>query len=205
MVNYEVLITFLGASMLLTIMPGPDILYVLTQSISNGKKYGIATTLGLVSGIIVHTTLVAFGVSAIIQQSELLYSSIKILGAMYLFYLAYLSWKSDEQLEISESVQQKKYIALFKQGFLMNVLNPKVTLFFLAFFPGFLFSTEMSSVLQFYILGLIFQVQAFIIFGLVALLAGSISVFLMKNSKLNSTIKWAKVLIFIVIGVAILW
>mgnify|MGYP000957539155 FL=1 len=80
----EILISFIAASMLLTITPGPDIIYVLVQSITNGKKYGIATALGLVSGIIIHTTLVAFGVSAIIKQSEYIFFGIKLFGAIYL-------------------------------------------------------------------------------------------------------------------------
>jgi len=80
--------------MLLTIMPGPDIIYVLVQSITNGKKYGIATSLGLVTGIIIHTTLVAFGVSAIIKQSENLFFTIKLFGALYLLFLAYQTFQS---------------------------------------------------------------------------------------------------------------
>ena len=86
--NYEILLSFIGASMLLTIMPGPDIIYVLVQSMTNGKKYGIATSLGLVSGIIIHTTLVAFGVSALLKQSENIFFAIKLFGAIYLLYLA---------------------------------------------------------------------------------------------------------------------
>jgi len=92
--------------MLLTIMPGPDIIYVLVQSVTNGKKYGLATSLGLVSGIIVHTTLVAFGVSAIIKQSDNLFFSIKLFGAFYLFYLAYQTFKSNEELLLN--TRQKK-------------------------------------------------------------------------------------------------
>lgn len=205
MVNYEIILTFLGASMLLTIMPGPDILYVLTQSISNGKKYGIATTIGLVSGIFVHTSLVAFGISVIIKQSAYLYLFIKIAGALYLFYLAYLSYKSDDKIQLQPNTTQKKLWNLVKQGFLMNVLNPKVTLFFMAFFPGFLYSATQNTVIQFYILGFIFQFQAFIIFGLVAILAGNITRVLDKNPKTENYIKWAKVFIFIGIGIAILW
>lgn len=205
MVNYEIIFAFLGASMLLTIMPGPDILYVLTQSITNGKKYGIATAIGLVIGIFVHTTLIALGISVIIQQSEYLYMAIKIAGALYLFYLAYLSFISEEKIHLQQSTDQMKMWTLVKQGFLMNVLNPKVTIFFMAFFPGFLYSTSQNTITQFYILGFIFQLQAFIIFGLVAVLAGNIATVLHQNPTMNTTIKWAKVFIFIGIGIAILW
>src|SRR4030065_2330969 len=118
--NYEILGSFLVASMLLTIMPGPDIIYVLVQSMTNGKKYGIATSLGLVSGIIIHTSLVAFGVSALIKQSENIYFAIKLFGALYLLYLAYLTYKSDEELVLNEKADRKSLLKLFNQGFIMN-------------------------------------------------------------------------------------
>ena len=123
--------------MLLTIMPGPDIIYVLVQSVSNGKKYGIATSLGLVSGIIVHTSLVAFGVSAIIKQSENIYFGIKLFGALYLLYLAYMTYKSNDEVLLNTNVEKKSLLKLYKQGFIMNVLNPKVIYFLFSLFSRF--------------------------------------------------------------------
>ncbi|MBL4939812.1 MAG: LysE family translocator, partial [Lutibacter sp.] len=109
--------------MLLTIMPGPDIIYVMVQSITNGKKYGLVTSLGLVTGIIFHTTLVAFGISTILKQSEYLFFSIKLLGALYLIYLAYKASVNDSEIILTIKTKKKSLINLFKQGFLMNVLN----------------------------------------------------------------------------------
>lgn len=191
--------------MLLTIMPGPDIIYVLVQSITNGKKYGIATSLGLVSGIIIHTTLVAFGVSAIIKQSESLFFGIKLFGALYLFYIAYQTFKSDEELLLTTKAAKKGLLKLFKQGFIMNVLNPKVSIFFLAFFPGFLYSSAQSTIIQFYVLGGLFMVQALFIFSMVSVLSGSFAVYLKKHPRLNSNIKWFKILVFVGIAVFILF
>jgi threonine/homoserine/homoserine lactone efflux protein len=113
------LIAFLTASVLLTLSPGPDIIYVLVQGMSNGKKYGIITTLGLVSGIIIHTSLVAFGVSAVIKQSETLFLLIKILGAAYLFYLAWQVYKSDPAINVQAPAAEKKkeLTSLFKRDF----------------------------------------------------------------------------------------
>ena len=190
--------------MLLTIMPGPDIIYVLVQSITNGKKHGIATTLGLVSGILVHTSLVAFGVSALIKQSDNIYFIIKLFGAIYLLYLAYLSYKSESQLTLDKVSKNKSLLKLFKQGFIMNVLNPKVSLFFLAFFPGFLYSTTQNTIIQFYVLGLLFMFQAFLIFGAVAILSGSLANFFINNPHINSKIKWFKILVFITLAIFIL-
>lgn len=201
----EILISFIGASMLLTIMPGPDIIYVLVQSISNGKKYGIATALGLVSGIVIHTTLVAFGVSAIIQQSSWLFFTIKLFGAIYLLYLAFLTYKSNEELVLSASVEKRGLLKLYKQGFIMNVLNPKVSIFFLAFFPGFLYSSTQSTVVQFYVLGFIFMVQALLIFSAVSLLSGSFAYFIKKNPSFNNNIKWFKIIVFVGIAAFILF
>lgn len=191
--------------MLLTLMPGPDIIYVLVQSVINGKKYGIATSLGLVSGIIIHTTLVAFGVSAILKQSETLFFVIKLLGALYLMYLSFLTYKSTDEVLLASKVEKKGLIQLFKQGFIMNVLNPKVSIFFLAFFPGFLFSNTLNTVTQFYILGALFMLQALLIFCIVSILSGSFTTYLQEHPKFNSNIKWFKIIVFLAIAFFILF
>ncbi|MCC4229792.1 LysE family translocator [Zunongwangia profunda] len=201
----EQLIPFLTATMLLTLAPGPDIIYVLVQGMVNGKKHAIVTALGLVSGVVLHTTLVAFGVSAVIKQSETIYLIIKCLGAAYLFYLAYKVFQGNPDIAFSaEGIKQKSLFALYRQGFIMNVLNPKVTIFFLALFPGFLWDPEGSTVLQFYILGGVFMCQALLIFTLVAILAGNISKYLQKHRKSGVILKWTQIFAFIAIGVFIL-
>ncbi|MHA6279901.1 LysE family translocator [Salinimicrobium sp. CAU 1759] len=200
------LIPFFTASILLTLSPGPDIIYVLVQGMTNGKKYGIVTTLGLVSGIIIHTSLVAFGISAIIKQSETLFFLIKILGAAYLFYLAWQLYHSEAKITIgaAKGANKKELAYLFKRGFLMNVLNPKVAIFFLAFFPGFLWEPEGNTVMQFYILGFLFMLQAFLIFSAVAILAGKISTYLNQHPHSGVVFKWVQVAVFIGIGIFIL-
>lgn len=199
------LIAFLTAAVLLTLSPGPDIIYVLVQSIANDKKAGVITALGLVSGIIVHTTLVAFGMALLIKQTPTIFYGIKILGACYLFYLAFQVFKSNSSLKFSsENVPKKKAFQLFKRGFIMNVINPKVIIFFLAFFPGFLWDPDGNLVLQFYILGALFLLQAFIIFSLVSVLAGTISSRLRNNSKAGKIFKWTQIVVFIGIGIFIL-
>lgn len=203
--NYEILISFIGVSMLLTLMPGPDILYVLMQSISNGKKHGIITALGLVSGIIIHTTLVAFGVSALIKQSENLFFGLKVFGALYLLFLAYKSIKEKEVIELGANVAAINSWKLYKRGFIMNVINPKVSIFFLAFFPGFLYSSSQNTIIQFYVLGLIFMVQALLIFSVVSIISGQLSNYLKSHKTFPKNIKWFKVLIFIAIAFFILF
>lgn len=178
---------------------------MVTQSIVNGKKYGLATVFGLISGCLVHTTLLAFGVSLIIKQSETLFFIIKLFGAFYLLYLAYKVYRSDTAILLSnENIKQKTTKQLFKQGFIMNVLNPKVSIFFLAFFPGFLFSETLSSVLQFYILGFIFMFVSLVIFSSFAILAGVISTNIKENAKIGLYLKWTQIVVFVSISIFIL-
>ncbi|MEB8344658.1 LysE family translocator [Flavobacteriaceae bacterium KMM 6898] len=204
--NYEILYAFVMATAALAVAPGPDNIYVLMQSITYGKKFGIATVAGLISGCLIHTTLLAFGVSAIIKESDSIFFAIKLLGALYLFFLAYKVFKSTPEIQLGEShIPKKGMLQLFKKGFIMNVLNPKVTIFFLAFFPGFLFSKNLSTVIQFYVLGLLFMFVSFIIFGLIALLSGAISNYITKHSGVGQFLKWLQIIVFIGIGVYILF
>ncbi|WP_019039032.1 LysE family translocator [Psychroflexus tropicus] len=202
----EQLISFMMASVLLTLSPGPDIIYVLSQSLVGGYKRGVVIAMGLISGIIIHTSLVAFGVSLVIKNSPSLFWAIKIAGAFYLLYLAYEVYRSPIQnFTKSETVNQKvSFFSDYKTGFIMNILNPKVTIFFLAFFPGFLWNREEDLMFQFYTLGGLFMLQAFLIFCLVALLSGQLSKLLFSSSSSHSFLKWFQILTFIGIAILIL-
>lgn len=200
----ETLLSFTIATFALALSPGPDNIYVLSQSLVNGTKSGIATTAGLVSGCIVHTTLLAFGVSALITASETGFYIIKILGALYLFYLAYKVFRGDPDIAFSNNAPKKNYFQLFKQGVVMNLLNPKVMIFFLAFFPGFLWDNDGDTVFQFYVLGGIFMLVSFLTFSSIAFLAGSISGFLLKNKSVGLYLKWLQILVFVGIAIFIL-
>ena len=201
----ETLISFALATSILSLSPGPDNIFVLTQSIVNGTKYGLATVLGLMTGCLVHTSLVAFGVSAIIKENESLFFIIKLLGAGYLIFLAYKVFKSDAKIVLSNNkVKKESVLQLFKKGFIMNVLNPKVALFFLAFFPQFLFSKTISNILQFYTLGGVFILVSFLVFGTIAVLAGSISNYLKEHSKIGMYLKWGQIIVFVFIAIMIL-
>ena len=201
----ETLLSFALATSILALSPGPDNIFVLTQSIVNGKKFGLATVFGLISGCLVHTTLLAFGVSAIIKESEHLFFVIKLFGAIYLLYLAYKVYQSDANIILSnDGVEKKTTTQLFKQGFIMNVLNPKVSIFFLAFFPGFLFSDSISTVIQFYILGLIFMLVSLIIFSTIAILASVIAEKIKENKNIALYLKWTQIVVFVLIAVFIL-
>ena len=201
----ETLISFILATATLAFSPGPDNIFVLTQGIVHGKKYGLATVAGLMTGCIIHTTLVAFGVSEVIKQNPKLFFTIKLLGAIYLLYIAYQVYKSDAKITFStDNVEKKSLFQLYKTGFWMNVLNPKVTIFFLAFFPQFLFSESISTVIQFYVLGGLFIITSFIIFSTIAILAGKISTYIKQNAQIGVFLKWAQIVVFVGIAVLIL-
>ncbi|PSG88680.1 LysE family translocator [Aurantibacter aestuarii] len=199
--NFEILVSFIIATSALAFSPGPDNIYVMMQSIVHGKKYGIATVGGLITGCLVHTTFVAFGMSIIIKEQLWLFTVIKWCGAIYLIYLAYKVYKSSSNLVLNNNnIPRKTMSQLFKQGFVMNVLNPKVSLFFLSFFPAFLFSKSLNTIYQFYVLGFLFMITSFIIFVGLALLAGSISTYIKQNNSIGLILKWLQILVFIAIA-----
>lgn len=200
---FETLISFSLATAVLAISPGPDNIFVLTQSIVNGKKYGLATVLGLMTGCMIHTSLVAFGVSILIRENESLFWGLKLFGAFYLLYLAFQVYKSEDRIVFrTQKKVHTSMFQLFKKGFFMNLLNPKVTIFFLAFFPQFLFSDTISTILQFYTLGFIFIAVSFMIFSTIAMLGGKISVYLNQHNNIGKRLKWAQIVVFV--GIAIL-
>ena len=201
----EILISFILAVSILAISPGPDNIFVLMQSVVHGKKYGLATIIGLMTGCIVHTTFVAIGISAIIKENNTIFLVIKILGAVYLLYLAYKVITGGSEISMStKKIDKKTPFQLFKIGFIMNVLNPKVTLFFLALFPGFLFSEILPISLQFYILGSLFILVSFVVFSLIAILGGTISEKIKTSKNIGVWLQWMQVFVFIGIAVFIL-
>lgn len=203
----ELILSFLGASIMLTVMPGPDIIYVLTESLTRGQKNGIALSLGLVSGVFVHTLAAAAGISIIIQQSAVAFSVIKYIGAAYLFYLAFMATKEKKanvNLADSKSPALENKYRLVRKGFLMNVTNPKVALFFIALLPQFVAANGFNISLQMIILGLIFALQALIIFTMVAMLSGRLTKYLIE-SKFWKITKWTKVCVLATLGLALLF
>ncbi len=198
--HFDVLVTFLVASVGLTLAPGPDILYVLSQSLSFGWQKGFTVALGLVSGLILHTLGVALGLGFLIEHYPVVFTLIKFSGAAYLLYLAYTSWV--EKRTISQANQSNQPTKKdFMTGFVMNVSNPKVSLFFLGFFPAFRFHDSWPMPLQFTLLGFIFMLQALLIFFGVSFFSGRFksSFFTPKRS-----FNWNKMQAVFLMAIAIL-
>jgi len=195
--DLETLITFLIASISLTLSPGPDILYVISQSIIKGRKSAIMTSFGLTTGIFVHTFFVAVGLSIVISKNESILNFIKLLSVLYFIYLIkILLSKKKNNLKQKHETSNKNQ---FKKGLIMNLLNPKVSLFFIAFFPGFLFNEEISNQIQFLILGLIFWLQATIIFLSVSVFASKLNFLSNKNSFYGKHLYLIEIFIYVFI------
>ena len=179
--DFQTLYAFVISSLVLTLSPGPDIIYVLSQSIIKGKKSAIMVSLGLTSGLLIHTFFVSIGLSLIIIENKEYLFFLKILSVMYFLYLifkVYVNRNIDLNFEKKNTNRNEFY-----KGLVMNLLNPKVGLFFIALFPGFLFHDQLSDQTQFFILGFIFWFQATVIFLFVSVYGPKLNFFKSQKSK----------------------
>ena len=195
------LLAFLGASAALTIAPGPDNIFVITQGISRGRRAAIVTALGMCSGISVHTLAAAAGVSAVFYASAVAFHAVKYAGAAYLLYLAASAILERSVVAARRVEGAATGVALFRRGFIMNVLNPKVALFFLAFLPQFTVTGAGSVGLQMAALGLIFMLQAVVIFTAIGFFSGSVGNFVLTRPQVARAFSWLSAGIFAALGI----
>lgn len=179
----ETLATFFMASILLGLAPGPDNIFVLTQSALRGRAAGLLVTLGLCTGLVVHTTAVAFGVAVIFQASAMAFTALKLFGAGYLLYLAWHAFRAASEKIHAGKPEGMRYATLYRRGIVMNVTNPKVSIFFLAFLPQFADPARGPLTVQMLLLGGVFIVSTILVFGSIALLAGSIGQWLNRSPR----------------------
>ena len=177
MPDYGFWIVFIGTAIALNVAPGPDVLYILTKTISGGKKIGIASSLGVCTGALFHVVIAAVGLSAILLTSTLAFIIVKYIGVGYLLYLAFQAFRSSGANFVVNDNGQLKDSAwkAFKQGVLIDILNPKVAIFFMAFLPQFLREGQGSTSWQLLYLGVLVIVIAIIIETLYVLQASKIS------------------------------
>ncbi|MDO5636741.1 MAG: LysE family translocator [Myroides sp.] len=202
----EIIISFFLTSLALTIAPGPDIMYVLSTSLTKGKSYGIATAIGLSSGLLFHTALLAFGVSTLIVSIPWLFVAIKIFGTLYLLRIIYQLYKEPvTPITVNKIPNSKKNVfEQVQQGLIMNVLNPKIMLFFLSLFPTFLHPEWGNLKFQIFTLGSIFMLQALLVFSSMAVLSGYVSRFLLKNDYLRAYLNYFQIAVFIAL-IVFMW
>ncbi|MGA8941240.1 MAG: LysE family translocator [Thermoactinomyces sp.] len=194
------IIYFLLASITLTLMPGPDIIFVITLSMTKGVKKGVSTALGLCTGLFVHTAAAAIGISAVIYHSALAFQILKYAGALYLFYLAWQALKKSNTVRMEQSHARQGCFTLYKRGIWMNLLNPKVSVFFLAFLPQFVDPEAGSVSLQMIWLGGIFILQALVVFTLVSSLSGYLGEKLLQRTSRSRVIQWLEASVYSIVG-----
>jgi threonine/homoserine/homoserine lactone efflux protein len=183
MIPFDSIAAFVIASALLSIAPGPDNIFVLVQSALYGKKTGLMVTLGLCTGLVVHTSVVAFGIAVIFQRSVIAFNILKIAGAFYLLYLAWQAFTAPAAHLNDYGLTRRSNRDFYIRGIIMNITNPKVSIFFLAFLPQFTSPEKGSPAIQIFILGTLFIVVAFVIFLAISVLAGTL------GSRLKGSLK----------------
>ena len=185
MMEINVMTLFFTSSVLLALAPGPDNIFVLLQAAQNGRLAGLLVTLGLCSGLLVHTSAVALGLAAVIKASAAAFYVLKFMGAGYLLYLAWQAFRAgagpgpDAVLRVAAIKKRSLYL----RGIIMNVTNPKVSIFFLAFLPQFVDPARGAVVPQIMVLGALFIAATILVFGGVSLLAGVIGERFRKSAR----------------------
>ena len=171
MLTLPTITTFFGVSLLLGFTPGPDNLFVLLQSATQGRRAGLLVVLGLCTGLLVHTAAVALGLAALFAASELAFTVLKFVGAAYLAYLAWGAWRAPVSAEAGPAAPRLQPLQLYGRGIVMNLSNPKVVFFFLAFLPQFVVAARGSVALQLVQLGAIFIGATLLAFGCITYFA----------------------------------
>ncbi len=179
----DTLLLFVAASAALAIAPGPDNLFVLAQSALHGRRSGILVTLGLCTGLLVHITAVALGAAVLFRTSVVAFTTLKLFGAAYLLYLAWQAFRASGPAVAGERDVPRSGLALYLRGIVMNVTNPKVAIFFLAFLPQFASPARGSITLQIVELGAVFIAVALAVFGAIAWTAGRIGEWLRRSPR----------------------
>jgi len=172
MIDHNVLSAFFVTAVILALSPGPDNLFVLAQSAQNGRMAGLFVTLGLATGLIGHTVAVALGLAAIVQTSSLAFALLKFGGGAYLLYLAWQALRAGASTGEQERLSCLSKGTLYRRGIVMNLTNPKVSFFFMAFLPQFADSRHGSMMVQFFLLGAVFIMATLLVFGVISLFAG---------------------------------
>ena len=197
-------LSFIFSSFLLALSPGPDNIYLTALTSKSGKIAGFSFLLGLIMGCLVHTLLLAFGLNELLIKNDIFFEIIKYVGVFYLLYLSYGTYKS----EISNFYLEKNNDEIqnnFKRGVLMNLLNPKVFLFFTLFFPNFIYSETISFKFQILSLGLIFIIVTFIVFGLIILFSNFIHKKFSSNNRFKIFAKHFNIFVLLLIALLILF
>jgi threonine/homoserine/homoserine lactone efflux protein len=189
---------FVGAALLLLVVPGPAVLYVVTQSVSQGRRAGFASVAGITTGTLVHIVAATIGLSALLASSALAFDVVKYLGAAYLIVVGVRRLAGLDWTEPSRTIRSHAH--LFRQGIVVNVLNPKTALFFLAFLPQFVDPSRGASWAQILVLGLLFACLGFLSDSTWALVAGTLGKRLRRSTRFPGIQRYVSGSVFVGLG-----
>jgi threonine/homoserine/homoserine lactone efflux protein len=194
------LLLFVGAALLLLVVPGPSVLYIVTQSVSHGRRAGMTSVAGITTGTLVHIVAATVGLSALLASSSLAFDVVKYLGAGYLIVVGIRRLAGLERAREPEARGTKDRVRLFRQGIVVNVLNPKTALFFLAFLPQFVEPDRGAAWVQILLLGLLFALLGFCSDGVWALVAGTLGDRLRASRRFPAIQRYASGSVFVGLG-----
>ncbi len=200
MPELESLISFAIASVALLVIPGPAVIYIVNRSVASGRSIGLASVLGLELGTFMHVIAATVGLSAILATSVEAFNTVKFLGASYLIVVG-LSTLLRRPKALNTSADLITKIQAFRQGFIINTLNPKVALFFLSFLPQFIDPGKSSNALQSLAFGSVFVIFGFITDGIYALCASSLRETLVKGKALPFVQRYVAGVVFVLLGI----
>ena len=201
MLTFDLALSFFGIAVLLALAPGPDNLFVLMQSALWGRTSGLMVVAGLCTGLIGHTLAVTAGLAAVFAASQTAFTVLKLAGALYLLYLAWDAFRAQGQTQHSEHSPRLSAGALYRRGIIMNLSNPKVSLFFLAFLPQFTSPTRGSVALQTLGLGALFMLATLLVFGALAWFSGTLGERLKTSHTLQRLLNRLAALVFLGLAV----
>lgn len=194
----------MAAGLALNVTPGPDMLYIAARSTSEGRASGVASALGIGAGTLVHITLVAAGLAALLRAVPAAYLIVKIAGGLYLIYLGVRAWRRTVQSTALDAPSPAGLWTVFRQGVITNVLNPKVALFFVAFLPQFIDPSRGNAALQVVALGILFDVQGTIVNLIVAIAASRAAAHLAAHGRTRTMLERGTGVVFIGLGARLL-
>jgi threonine/homoserine/homoserine lactone efflux protein len=196
------LLLFVGAALVLLVIPGPAVFYITSRSIGQGRAAGLISALGIQVGTLVHVAAAAVGLSALLVSSAAAFAAVKYLGAAYLIYLGVQKLRRPESLELSGEPDRIELSRIFAQGVIVNVLNPKTALFFFAFLPQFVDPSRGNVPAQILFLGILFSFMGVTSDSLWALFAGTVGHFLRRNARWMRTQRYVSGGMLISLGLA---
>lgn len=196
MISAEFIIT----SLIVVLIPGTGVIYTISTGMLLGSRASIAASIGCTAGIIPHLLATVLGLAALMHVSAVAFQIVKFIGVAYLFFLAYSMWKETGKIELNSKIETKGYMDIAIKGFLINILNPKLSIFFLAFLPQFMPASSITPTMDMTILGFTFMLMTFVVFVVYGVFASGARTYVLKSTKIMSRLQKSFAVTFAALG-----